>query len=324
MFESMIENTMIAVPSRERALWLMNRAQHTLRHVAHLKPVLFVRDDDSQLNVYEKYAHDYNAYLVLQESKGCFGVSQAYDMLIDMAIDQGFKYLLILDDDMYFKMRNPILGALPQFKLCTPDELFYLFNHWTQILCKEMPAMSLVPIGRRALPFLIDFTTALMWCYGFYLPHFKEHKEHRFYKGKEIEARCDVNLAMQLLRNGYSTGYFNSLLIPMEACNPGGCSTYRSIEVEHQSIDFLLNTYGNKFFTEKISKGWITKVGNDYDAYDKNMLRRSVVCHWKKALDKEKFEANHGISYERFCANKLNAYESVYSAFIELIRNGKL
>ena len=51
----MDKNTLIVIPSRNRADWLYKCARHTLRAINYLKPEFWVRDDDPQLSTYEGY-----------------------------------------------------------------------------------------------------------------------------------------------------------------------------------------------------------------------------------------------------------------------------
>jgi hypothetical protein len=313
MRKTLLSSTKLVVPSRNRAAWLMGRTNHTLKYVSHLNPELFVRDDDPQLELYRKYAREYNATLKLQPSKGCFGVSKAYDMIINAAIQEGFEQLLILDDDMQFKMWNPILGVKPYIKRIEGDVLTEMFCQWTYLLCAQMPIICLLPIARRTQDALIRYSAPVMWCYGFYLPHFKAHPEHRFFQGDEIEARCDISLGLNVNQAGFLTSYLCSLIIPNEVNNPGGCSSYRTLEVEERATDAMTKKFPG-IVCEKMSKGWGPK--------NPDLMRRSVAVAWKKAFNAVKFYEHFNEHASTFKRRVLLKYEDVYSKFIEELRNG--
>jgi len=293
-----MQDIKIVIPSRERASWLAKRVTSTLRYTTHLRPTLFVRSDDSQLERYKALALEYNAALELQDVEGCFGVSQAYDQIINTAIDQGYTYLIVLDDDMHFKMPNKP-GLKPMYKRCSPEELTRQLELFAYSSCYEMPAGCLLPIMRRNLSTkaVLSFGAPLMWCYNFYLPHFAAHPEHRFYKGREIEAHCDLNLALHLLTEGYLTYYYTQLLIPCDRDNPGGCSTYRDAKVRLDSVNYLLEHYPRTF-----CKPFIDNIGTE-----------TISVSYKKAFNAEKFcEQFKHPRVQSFCNSRLAKMTRLY------------
>jgi len=88
------------IPSRERGKWLLYQRHHTLRYLKDLKPILYVRSDDSQLKWYEQYAAKYNTPMKVYDPEGIDYCSQTYDSLINRSIYDGYKYLIVLDDDL--------------------------------------------------------------------------------------------------------------------------------------------------------------------------------------------------------------------------------
>lgn len=304
-------NYRLVVPSRERANWLMTRNTNTIKYVKHLKPILYVRDDDSQFKNYEQMCVKYNVELKVQDSKKALGAAQTYDSLIDWSIKEGVEHLVILDDDLFFNMHNPIIGAKPDFKSCTPYELSKLLDNFSSLTCKEVPAMSLNPIMTRTKPNIINYALPLMWTYSFYLPHFAEHPEHRFWLGPEIEARCDLNLTLKLLTDGYLTAFMSTCFIPDNVNNPGGCSTYRDIDFERKSVAYLKEHYP-AFVTTRPKKGWLN---------DTEVIREAPHISWKKAFNREKFKQNFNEDLHKFLLKHLTDYEKVYSAFVEELRN---
>jgi len=297
--------TWIVVPSRERAFWLMNRKNHTLKYLQGFGAFLYVRDDDSQLERYKEYAKKYDANFLLQDSSA-LGAAQTYDSLIDMAIEQNVIHLIILDDDLFFCMPNPIPGAKPDFPKCNRDAMQHMLSALAYLPCPEMPAMSICPIMKRTQNYLINFAQPLMWGYAYYVPHFKYHPEHRFWKGRHIEARCDLNITLQLLTDGFLTSQLCSFFIPDNVNNPGGCSTYRSIELERSSVEYLKKTYP-KFITTRLKKGWIE--GED-------IIREAPFVQWKQAMNKIAFKNHFGVDANKFARDLLDTYEHDYNNFL--------
>ncbi len=304
----------IVVPSRERARWLQARENHTIKFVSHLDPIMYVRNDDSQLEEYRRYADRFKVELMVQDGSQALGAAQTYDSLIEWAIGRGDDVLIILDDDMFFKMHNPIDGEEPFFRKCRPAELACLLDQWAHVVCAEVPAMSLVPLVTRTQPALIKFCKGLGWCYAFYLPHFSGHPRFRFWQGREIEARCDLNLGLDLLTSGYYTAYFASVFIDCLVNNPGGCSTYRSLELERASIEYLKQRYP-RFLTTKPKLGWVG---------DPTAQREAPYVYWQKAFNHVQFVKNFGEAPRAFELRKLNEYESTYMEFVAAIRRGEI
>ena len=116
------------IPSRERARWLMKQRHHTLKYLWSLNPVLYVRHDDSELDLYREYAKHYDTEVIVFDSKGIDYCSQTYDSIIDRAIGLGFQYLIVFDDDLHFKTHNPIKNAKPLFIDPSPEVMRSFFN----------------------------------------------------------------------------------------------------------------------------------------------------------------------------------------------------
>jgi hypothetical protein len=231
-------------------------------------------------------------------------------MIIDESIKLGYDRLLILDDDLSFAIRNPLPDARPMFRKTTSDELLTLFTHIVELVSPEMPIMSFTPIMSRSQPALVSFCKPMMMAYAYYLPHFAAHPAHRFWMGKHIEARCDLNLSLRLLTEGFLTGFMASCFIPDNVNNPGGCSTYRFLEVEKASVAYLKQTFPRFVKTHK-KRGWM---GDD------NVIRDAPVISWQKAFNRTAFcnrfgyarateftyplVANYTKRYERFAARR--------------------
>jgi hypothetical protein len=225
-------------------------------------------------------------------------------------IEAGIEKLLILDDDLAFSMHNPIPYAKPDFKLLDEFEMETLFEHILDLTCQQMPIMSFTPIMARSQPHLISYCKPMMMAYAYHLPHFKEHPEHRFWIGEHIEARCDLNISLKMLTQGYLTGFMASCFIPDNVNNPGGCSIYRDLEMEKKSVAFLREQYPD-FTIPRWKKGWVG---------DPDVIRPAVTIKWKQAFNRTLFKENFGVPADMWARQHLAKYEKKYSAFVKEIR----
>jgi len=288
----------------------MKQAKSTLKYVHHLKPIFMVRTDDSQLDKYHEYCAKYNTPITLYDGSNIYGAAQTYDMIIDEAVKDGIEHLLILDDDLTFAMVNPIIGNLPMFMLCDADQTATLFEHITSLTCAQMPLMSFTPIMKRSQPSIIGFCQPMMMAYSFYIPHFAAHPEHRFWMGKVIEARCDLNLTLRMLTVGFLTGYMATCFIPDNVNNPGGCSTYRFLEVEKASVEYLKKEFP-QYVRTHLKQGWMG---------DNSIQREAPVISWKKAFNAAAFQKMFNVHPTDWARRHVQMYEIVYTNFVKELR----
>lgn len=300
-------NYRLVIPSRERADWLMSQKRTTLKAVEHLHPTFMVRHDDSQLHQYDAYAHN---SILWYDGTGIYGAAQTYDMIIDKAVKDRIEHLLILDDDLSFVMHNPVIGARPMFKQTTKAETTALMQHIVDLACPQVPMLSFTPIMTRSQKSLIVYCKPMMMAYSIYVPHFAEHPEHRFWVGKHIEARCDLNLTLRLLTSGYLTAFMSSCFIPDNVNNPGGCSTYRDLECEKASVAYLKATYPKVVKTHP-KVGWMN---------DKWVTREAPTIQWRQSFNYDAFKSNFGERAIDFTTRHLADYEVRYADFIRELR----
>jgi hypothetical protein len=272
-----------------------------------------VRDDDPQLSDYYNYCAACDIEPRVYPGEDIFGAAQTYDRIIDEAIREGCERLIVLDDDLTLAMANPILGASPMFRLTRPSETATLMAHAASLARAEVPLMSFTPIMARSQPGLVSYCKPVMMAYVFYLPHFAAHPEHRFWCGRQIEARCDLNLSLRLLTEGYLTAFYCGMFIPDNVNNPGGCSTYRDIDCERRSVAYLKAHYPQYVRTHK-KRGWVG---------DPNIAREAPVVSWKRAFDSLAFSHNFKESAADFMEKHLATYGRVYAAYVKEIRDGK-
>jgi len=305
----------LVVPSRERAAWLNAQATfNTSRRLsaAGIPFELYVREDDLQLSAYGLMANKLGATLVLQDPSA-LGAAQTYDSLIDQCARDNVERLVVLDDDLWFKAFDSRSREVwPKLVYADPEELKHGLDMFAAMTCEEAPAASLCSIMKRNTPGarsegdgLVKYCVPLMWAYSFYIPHFAAHPEHRFWQGKHIEARCDLNLSLMLLTQGWLTTRLRFLFIPENVNNPGGCSTYRSIELERQSVKYLQERYPGAVKTHKM-RGWVG---------DPNIERDAPSVQYNAAFNRPEFARLHGRTAGEFAAEHLLAAEARCEAF---------
>lgn len=303
----------VDVPSRGRAEWLYRSTRKTcdfLRGVPNTR--LWVRADDPDKTTYRYYAESRDIRVVEYDASKILGAAQTYDALINDAIECHYEVLIVLDDDLRFTTPNPILGAKPMFVFLDRVGLMKeMLDQASSVVCEEMPLITFTPVMNRSHPTLFNFCAPIMMAYVLYLPHFRAHPEHRFWYGEEIEARCDLNLSLMLLTGGWLTAFLCTVLIPDNVNNPGGCSIYRDLEFEKASVTYLKRRYPTLVKTRP-KRGW---------AGDPDVVREAPIISWKRAINKELFYSNHGVSVSDWAYNvKLKEYEDVYSKFIRRYR----
>lgn len=296
----------LVVPTRERAAWLQSCKYSTLPLTRHMRPEMFVRHDDSQRDAYMNWARELEVPCTVYDASNVFGAAQTYDVLIERSIADGDDVLIMLDDDMLFQIEDPIVGEKP-YRHAKPNELARLMTLASQVVCPEMPAMSLTPFMTRSVTELgiIVYAKRLVCSNFFWIPHFAKHPEHRFWQGKANEARCDLRLALHLLTDGYLTGFYTGLFIPDVVNNPGGCSTYRTLDLERVSVEQLRQQYPD-FVRLRKKLGWTD---------DPLVERDAPVIAWRKAFNRERFQANFGKSASTFSLEHHRVHQTAYNQF---------
>jgi hypothetical protein len=302
------------IPSRNRADWLLKHARRsTLNQVAHLRPHFVIRHDDPQTADYVTYCSLYEARPVAYSAEGILGAAQTYDRIIDLCIAEGRERLVILDDDLTLTMANPLLNASPMYRLTTQRETTRLLQMAVDAVCRELPILTFTPIMARSQPTILSFFKPIMMAYVIYLPHFAQHPEHHFWMGSDIEARCDLNLSLRLLTEGYLTAFARTLFIPDNVNNPGGCSTYRDIECERASVAYLKAKFP-AFVRTHTKRGWVG---------DPSVVREAPVISWQRAFDAARFKEHFGVSAVDFMYDAIRRCEVEYASFIKEIRDGE-
>lgn len=289
----------IIIISRERANYLINRnRRNSLKTLAKLNPELYIRNDDTQLNTYTKYAIDNNCKYTIYDAVNIHNYGQTADFIIDEYINKGIDKIAIIDDDLDFQIHKEY-----KYRIALISEIEKAFHACFNLLSYEIPFITYMPITKRDR-LIINFCAPVTTISFLYMPFFKSNKQFRFYENDDTEAYCDFNLSLKLLMEGYLTCAISSLFISQNFNAPGGCSLYRSFDQEEKAIDALLYRY-KEFITIKYRK---IKWKNEY------VIRRVPTVYWKRAFNKEKFKQRFNIDANLFCTNLLRNFEELYNA----------
>ena len=310
-----MENSKIVILSRGRAKWLMEQKRTTLSQVQHLTPEVYVSMNDPELHLYTEYCATYGIYPrpfnpeTEEYTINCY--SKTYDLIIQDAIDEGYEKVIILDDDLSFFMVNPIIGNKPDYKYCDPYEIESLFTHMTELTCDKLPLISSARIESRSLPFVLNFNAAMRIAVCVHLQHVKDNPDFKLWKGMETEAHCDSYMSMKTMRDGYLTSQLATLFVSSNLNNPGGCSDYRTLDLQESAIVKLCKLFPD-FTKMKLKQGW---------AGDPNKMIKGITFYWKKSFNKKKFQERFGLDANEYAKSVINKYEKIYSNFIRSIRD---
>ena len=301
----------IVIPSRERASWMLLRGSRvTLPAIAHLKPTMRVREDDSQIMLYRSYCEQYDCNMEVYDARKMPFSLQNYDAMINAAVRTGPDVLMMIDDDLTFNMQNPIPDAKPMFCKPSREVLTELIQQAANIVGPEMPMMSFTPILTRSQTHLIALCKPMMMAYICYVPHFRAHPEHRFWISEDIVARCELVLSLRLLTQGFLTCFMCTVFIPDNVNNPGGASVYRNYEREKRGVAYLKDQFP-ELVRLRDKRGWVG---------DPTIIRKAPVVSWRRAFNKDSFRERFGRSAENFAREVRERHEKEYFALVESIR----
>lgn len=305
--------TKYAILSRERGDWLLSKDHTSASYFGKNKPQIYVRSDDSTMSSYKKLAEKYGCELKVFDAQllGIEFVSQTYDLIIGDAIEGNFDRLFMTDDDISFMTVNPIQGAKPDYSHCSPDEFDYFLDRMARMLDSSLVAVAPQRIESRSQEHIINFNAPARVSVMYNVAHLKRHPDHRYWKGREIEAHCDSNLSLTMLTEGFMTANLNTIFTSTAMNNPGGCSTYRTSEWQEKATQQLHDNFPEVTRLKK-KQGW---------GEDKTGWYLGITCYWKKAFNKKMWEDRFGRDATDFARHLVKVMQTDYSEHIRRIRN---
>lgn len=207
------------------------------------------------------------------------GISKTRKWLIETCQS---KYLMMLDDDMTFAYRPSMYN--PKLLPVTPIITAQMFSFWEH-LAKIYDHVGLS--ARQGNNRFItnpgesekEYTICTRMCNA-YVYNIKQL--HKLTKQKQITigrlpVMEDFDLTLQLLRLGYPNAVITRYCWNQGGSNlPGGCSTYRTAEVQKEAAHKL----------KELHPDFVRVVEKKSKSVWKGMeIRTDVVVSWKKAYD---------------------------------------
>jgi hypothetical protein len=198
-------------------------------------------------------------------------IAQKRKFILEWAHKQGFKKLLMLDDDLRFSRREftdtPDGGFTFKLVKTTDKDVDWALR----IVERKLDSFAHVGIGprqgnngltqhRRWNP-----NYRMIYALGYRVPTvIKRCKLGR------IEHREDMDLCLQLLTQGYANRVLIEVVVDQTYNSPGGASAERKIERSNADADKLASWFPN----------FVKVVERDYK---KSIKRKEVTVAWKKA-----------------------------------------
>lgn len=228
-----MENTLIAIPTRGRTSYL---SRSTLRYIPRAyweNTRLFVKPEEQVQYQRSLFNCQFDVQTVAFEYEN---ISVKRKLMAEWARDQGYKKILMLDDDLIqFSTRiDPMETSL---RKSTPQDIVEMFETVVQYLEWYAHVGVSARFGNNAFvgekPVVVENTRMLRTlCYQIEPYLLCEHGR--------ISTTADIEVTIQLLRMGYKNCVLYNWAQDQEATNsPGGCSLYRTLEVNNQNKERL-------------------------------------------------------------------------------------
>lgn len=297
-------NRLIVVPSRERARWLLEKP-HTLGCLEGLRPLLFVRKDDSQLDEYKVLAARHDAELVVYDASKVKNWADTIDQIMLLAVASHADKLVIFDDDATLATPNPVMGGTVYVK-ARGEYLSTMIDICCDTVCDMMPAMTWPQVYNRTQDTLLSFTKPMMVGHVLDVRHFERHPEHWLQAPPPIRAYADYRMALRLGQDGFLTGLSTTLLLSHKFNLPGGGKVYRTMQVEEEGAKQLcdefphLVTLGPRVFWRKNEEGAAPTA-------------LAPKIKWREVFRPDKFRERFSQKVERNLVTVMDAQDAKYS-----------
>jgi hypothetical protein len=213
-----------------------------------------------------RLAHLYPDIEIVVQPDHIRGIAQTRQWIVQTWFEAGYDKIIMLDDDLIFATR--ISAGDWHLRPIQGDELIPEFERIAEKLGPDFPHVG---FGQRQNNNRVEEAGwqspgRMLYALGYYLPIVA--KECKF---DLIALREDYCVALQLLLKGYPNAVWTKTVADQETNAPGGCSTYRTPEMNHAEAEKLAQLF----------PGYAPLVSKEY----KNGSRRKEpMCQWKKAL----------------------------------------
>ena len=248
----------IFIPSLGRAA----QHNHTLDRlaIAGIEATMLVGPDD-----YQAYVDRFTRHRVQKLHAKVSGIGKVRQWVIDNHDGP----VLMLDDDLGFFVRREEDPKL--LRIATPKELAKGIKLMAKTLGKYAHASFAVREGANRCTDPAIMNVRCLRALGYNADILRAERV-RFDRLPVME---DFDVALQLLRRGHESYTINTLLQDQSASNAaGGCSTYRTMEVQAEGAEGLA----------RLHPGLVTVVTKEAKGGGPWATRKDVRIGWKKAL----------------------------------------
>jgi hypothetical protein len=216
-------------------------------------------------------------YTVVTQPDSSWRIAQKREWIINKWVDEGYNKIIMLDDDLRFATRvsdndwhlRPIQG----------EELVQEFQRIEDKLGPEFPHVG---FGQRQGNNTLEevgwkIPGKQVCTLGYYLPIVA--KEVRW---DLVELREDMCATLQLLLKGYPNAMWTETVVDQREFDaPGGCSTYRTVEMNNDEAEKLAKLFPN----------YVTIVSRKYNERKQkgqkktSTTRLETITQWQRALE---------------------------------------
>lgn len=236
-------NSVIVVPSRERAHILTKKCRHTMRYLSSVDRPKYLVVDHSELEAYRDYRSLYGMTLLpTPASAGVDRIYKAYDYAQQQVLDRhpGVEAIIFMDDDLIFAERDdfsspklrtlnacdgPMLIAALESALKEPGVAMAGFAHRRGAQTHTSPKRY----NQKLIAVLACNVSAIRdrkWDWG-------------------VESMFDHNMVLSLLTEGWKNVQISKFthddILPRHS--HGGCTAYRSMDTHSDAARALAKKF---------------------------------------------------------------------------------
>ena len=250
----------IYIPSLGRADQLAHTIDRLRSAGVHHAKLVIGQDDPDR----SSYSRRFGESSLLVLPRKITGIGKVRQHLIDISDGP----VLMLDDDLGFFVRRDDDPKL--LRRAEPKDIKAGLKRMEKALKTHAHAAFAVREGANRCTDELIYNVRCLRALGYDADVLKREKV-RFDRLPVME---DFDVALQLLRKGYNSVTINTFLQDQGASNaPGGCSTYRSMEVQAQGAEGLASLHPE----------FVTVVDKDAKGEGPWAKRKDVRVQWKRA-----------------------------------------
>jgi len=270
------DDFIICMPSYKRAEILLSNKKNPLSFMDSEmleSTIIFVRKEEAQN--YKKVLEKFKG-LQLHILDSCVSnMGNTRDNILKYCYNKKYEKILMIDDDIVFRKRtnNYTLQRVIQNKEMFNKMVYTLFKKCN----KDIPLIGInhdAFNGCYELPY--NMNTRIIQVFCIHLPTLKEN--NITFMDCNLWTMTDYYFTLKLLTLGYKNMCINIYSRSDTMQTPGGCSEYRTKEMEEQSAKTL-----KKLFPDFISLYY--KQSGTWD-----ISRIAIRVKWQKAFNKKLYE----------------------------------